>query len=220
MRVATVGRFGLSAAGLATSARAPRRCAPPTRRRAAPAVRCAAPPPSLRTLPETYRAAPETAKVAFRAAVCVTALGAALLAAPLTSINVALGVSKAAVHAATFITAQSAALLAAPLSCLDIIFGKAATAALPSAAWVRIVGALACLLGVIYTGAALDDCAGRPPYAFYSATVWGRFFVSAAFYTIALTDLVMHSLALVALVNLIGAGGAGGARRRQGRCRS
>jgi hypothetical protein len=113
MRAATVGRAAPRGAGPAARAPAPRRRAPPTRRRAAaPAVRCAAPPPSLRALAAAcwyrldslssfieycksfrrlYRAAPAAAKVAFRTAAYITALGAALLAAPLTCLGAAFG---------------------------------------------------------------------------------------------------------------------------------
>jgi hypothetical protein len=171
MRAATVGRVAPCGAGLAARAAAPRRRAPPTRCRRGAAIHCAAPPPSLRALAARYRAAPAAAKVAFRTAAYITALGAALLAAPLT--------------------------------CLGAAFG--AGAALPTAGWARVGGVLAALFGFYYAGAALDDCAGRRPLAFYAATVWGRAFLSAAFAAIAATDASLRPLIVLAAVNAAGA---------------
>jgi hypothetical protein len=57
------------------------------------------------------------------------------------------------------------------------------------------------LLGFVYAGAALDDCAGRPPFNFYTAAYWGRVFFSYALYAIAWGDVALTPFIVIGMLN-------------------
>jgi hypothetical protein len=107
--------------------------------------------------------------------------------------------ARIAARTAGYCIGIGAALMVAPLTCLLGLVGHAVV--LPSPIWGRSLGILVCLLGFVYAGAALDDCAGRPPYAFYSAAFWGRVFLSYALYAIAWTDAALKPFLVIGMLN-------------------
>ncbi len=134
----------------------------------------------------------------------MAAIGAVPLAAPLACVNAVFGACKAVSETVGYLSTLGAALVAAPLVRLGAACGASTSSALPGAAWVRIFGALTRMLGVFFSGAVLDDCAGCPPHSFYVATLSGRVLFSFALYAISYADLVLFPLTWLALINVIG----------------
>lgn len=66
------------------------------------------------------------------------------------------------------------------IQCMVLVSYDLKQAALPPI-YVQLGGALACLFGFYYGGAAMDDRQGRYPVRFYTSTIRGRYFLATVF---------------------------------------